>query len=341
MYNEYMTSLKQCQDKRVWDDYIIDHDGHPLQLWGWGEIKTSHGMTRAVHGWKAQRLFFYDNDESIIGAVQLLVRSLPWPLRSLAYVPRGPVVNEKNNENLLLELAKYVKRVHKSVALMIEPDSIEYAVPQGWKRSKNHILPVKTILLDLKKSEPELLNDMTKKTRQYIRKSASEAMKIKMVHSEAELDKCIAIYKITAKRAKFNLHEDQYYHDVFNKLGDHSPLFAAYVDDQPIAFLMLAISTNIAFELYGGMDDLGQQLRANYALKWHAIRKCKEWGLNRYDFGGLIDGGVTTFKLSWADKETEFAGTFDKPLSVFYGLWSSCMPIIKKIVQKIKRLKRR
>jgi len=325
-----MTMLKQCLDKREWDDYVLENGGHPLQLWGWGDLK-------AAHGWRAYRFYLHDSGGSVIGAVQLLIRRLPWPLRSLAYVPRGPVVDEGNREVLLVELAEYAKKTFHSVVLTIEPDSIEYTVPKGWKRSKNHILPARTIILDLSRPEPELLNDMAKKTRQYIRKSASEAMKIKMVHGRAELDKCLAVYRATAKRARFSLHSNQYYHDVFDKLADHSPVFAAYVDDQPIAFLWLAISADTAFELYGGMDDLGQQLRANYALKWHAIRKCKEWGLSRYDFGGMLEGGITTFKRGWAENETELAGTFDRPLSVSYAMWNRGLPMGKSIVRKLKR----
>ena len=82
----------------------------------------------------------------------------------------------------------------------------------------------------------------------------------------------------------------------------------------------------------------GQQLRTNYTLKWHVIRKCKEWGLSRYDFGGLIEGGVTTFKMGWTDSETNLAGTFDYPLSVFYGLWSSVLPAAKAFVHRVKKI---
>ena len=239
-----MTKLTLCHDKSEWDDYVLENDGHPLQLWGWGEVKS-------IHGWKAFRLFLYNDEDKILGAVQLLVRKLPWPLKSLSYVPRGPVVNEVNRVELLSTLVEYVKRVHHSVAISIEPDKVEYAVPQGWKKSKNHILPSKTIILDLNKSDSELLNDMAKKTRQYIRKSASEAMTIEKVRNKSDLDKCLGIYQLTAKRAKFDLHSNQYYYDVFSKLADYSQVFAAYVDDQPIAFLWLAISADSAYELYG------------------------------------------------------------------------------------------
>jgi lipid II:glycine glycyltransferase (peptidoglycan interpeptide bridge formation enzyme) len=334
-----MAVLRRCHSKSDWDDYVLDNDGHPLQLWGWGDAKS-------VHGWEADRLFLYtqaehEKDEEIIGAAQVLVRHLPWPLRSLAYVPRGPVVDEDNKSELLDNLANYVKRVHHSVALSIEPDSVEYNIPQGWKKSRNHILPKDTIILDLTKTDPELLNEMAKKTRQYIRKSAGEKMTIKMVRNREDLDKCLAIYHETAKRAKFNIHDDQYYYDVFSKLGSHSQLFAAYVDDQPVSFLWLAISADVAHELYGGMNETGQQLRLNYALKWHAIRKCKEWGLTRYDFGGLIDGGVSTFKLGWTTEPTKLAGTFDKPLSVFYGLWNGVLPSAKRISQSFKGIFKR
>ncbi len=325
-----MSKLIQCQSKQDWDDYVLENGGHPLQLWGWGEVKS-------VHGWGAFRLFLYDDDEKLIGAAQLLVRRLLWPYRSLSYVPRGPIVDEINRGEMLSSLAEYVKRVHHSVALSIEPDSLEYIVPQGWRTSKNHILPSRTIILDINKTESELLNDMAKKTRQYIRKSASEAMTIERVRSKADLDKCLDIYRSTAKRAKFDLHDNQYYYDVFSKLADYSQLFAAYVDDQPIAFVWLAISADTAFELYGGMNEKGQELRSNYALKWQAIRKCKEWGLSRYDFGGLLEGGVTTFKMGWAQAETNLAGTFDRPLSVHYATWSRGLPIAKKTIRKVKK----
>ena len=323
--------LIQCQSKPDWDEYILENEGHPLQLWGWGDVKS-------VHGWEAQRLFLYDDEDVILGAAQVLIRHLPWPMRSIAYIPRGPVVDESNRAELLDQLASYVKRVYHSVALSIEPDSIEYEVPKGWRVSKNRILPPQTIILDLTKTDAELLNDMAKKTRQYIRKSASEAMSVEKVRSREDLDKCLAIYHSTAKKAKFNVHDDQYYYDVFSKLASNTQVFAAYVDDEPVSFLWLAVSAGTAFELYGGMNETGQELRTNYALKWHAIRKCKEWGLSRYDFGGLLEGGVTTFKRGWATDETILAGTFDKKLSAFYGLYTRVLPFAKSFTRRIKRI---
>lgn len=326
-----MIELQRCVSQEVWDEYILENGGHPLQLWGWGQVKSAHG-------WTADRLLGYD-DEKIVAAAQVLTRKLPLPLRAFSYVPRGPVGEQGSNPEFLNALGTFVKRENKSVALSIEPDSEEFTAPTNWKKTTNRILPAQTIILDLKQSDSDLLAAMVKKTRQYIRKSAASGITIKPVKTRNELDKCLAIYHATSKRAKFDVHSDQYYIDVFNLLSDNSPVFAAYVDNDPVAFLWLAISADTSFELYGGMNDIGQELRANYALKWHAIRKVKEWGLSRYDFGGLINDGVSTFKRSWSDHEVELAGTFELKLGAAYGLWDKGLPAAKKLFRSIRSVK--
>lgn len=335
-----MIELQRCTDKDQWDEYVLERAGHPLQLWSWGQLK-------AAHGWVVERVFAY-NDTTIIGAAQVLIRSLPSPFRAFAYVPRGPIfsdeytVNPDDNEaveyrdEFLQALGWLVKREYHAVALSIEPNVFAFDKPDKWVRSMNQVLPAETILLDLEKTESQLLAEMAKKTRQYIRKSASEVV-IRPVKNSEALEACLQIYHATAKRAGFNLHKDQYYRDVYMQMQDHSPIFAAYVDNEPVAFLWLAISADTAYELYGGVTELGQQLRANYALKWQAIRKVKEWGLRQYDFGGMVAGGVSTFKHGWAPDVTLFAGTFDLPLSPLYLMWSKGLPFAKRVMHRVRR----
>lgn len=327
-----MIEIQRCDDAEQWDEYILEHDGHPLQLWGWGQVK-------AGHVWTAVRYFVYDNDHEgkIVGAAQVLIRKLPLPFRSFGYIPRGPVVDDEYQNEFLIHLAAIVKQDYGSVALSVEPNLFEFTPPAGWKRTNNKILSSDTILLDVSKSESDLLADMTKKTRQYIRKSAAEGVEIRQIRTMAELKECLLIYQQTAERAGFNLHKDQYYFDVFTLMKDYSPVFGAYVDGRLVSFLWMAISAETAYELYGGMNEVGQQLRANYALKWHVIRKVKEWGLNQYDFGGLIVGGVSLFKQGWSSTETSFAGTYDVALSPLYALWSKGLPKAKAIIQKIRK----
>ena len=323
-----MKTVRVCDDANAWDEFILENNGHPLQLWGWGELKSRHG-------WVADRIYI-EEDGNVLGGYQILTKKLPLPFRSFSYIPRGSLFHVKHEENLN-QAAQYVKNTRKSVALSLEPDSLSFDKPQGWIQATNKILPAETVLLDLERTEDEILANMAKKTRQYIRKSTKE-VKIRQVTDREDVNRCLDLYKQTSSRAGFALHDDQYYLDVQETMKDCAPLFAAYVNGKPVAFLWLAISGATAYELYGGMNDEGQKLRANYVLKWHAITKVKQWGLTKYDFGGIVAGGVATFKQGWTDKTTFFAGTYDKPLSPLYILWSHALPFAKKAAQKMRKI---
>lgn len=323
-----MTTVQSCKSQAEWDEQILSRGGHPLQLWGWGEVK-------AAHNWDVDRILIFEKDE-IIGAAQLLIRKLPVPFNALVYVPRGPVAESRDRGDVLEAIAQYAKATYHAVAVTIEPDWTTIPQMGGWHQSTNTILIPRTLILDLKKSEDELLAVMAKKTRQYIRKSANEAIEIRQVRKREELAACLEIYKQTAQRAGFGLHDDQYYYDIFSKMRDHGLVTAAFHEGTPVAFLWLVISERTAFELYGGMNDDGQRLRANYALKWATIQMTKNWELQRYDFNGLLNDGVSTFKQGFADHEDMLVGTYDRPLSLAYPLWAKGLPLAKKVIQKIK-----
>ena len=318
-----MTDTKTHTSQTEWDEFVRGSGGHPLQLWGWGEVKSRHG-------WQADRVQIGE------GGAQLLVKRLPKPFSPLVYVPRGPFGSLLDEAAARSELAAYVKRTYKPTVLTVEPDTTAPLNWKGWRRSGNRILLARTAVMDLEKSEDELLAAMSKKTRQYIRKSAGEGIVVEMARSLADIDECLAIYKETARRAGFDLHDDAYYHDIFTALGDASLVFMAKYQGRVVAFLWPVITPEVAFELYGGMDDEGQALRANFHLKWSVIQEMKRRGVKRYDVNGLLNDGVTAFKKGFIPEETQMSGTYDIPLSPLYPLWAIALPAAKKILQKLR-----
>lgn len=336
-------TVTPCTDRAHWDATVKRLGGHPLQLWGWGEIKSAHR-------WSAERVLVTDAAGEIVGACQLLTRKLPAPLGGFVYAPRGPVVARDAGDPdrpaqsplpsaIADAVAGYVRGTRRAVAVSIEPDEDAgaFAVGAAWREAKTPVLPARTLILDLRKDEDELIADMTKKHRQYVRKSGrEESLEIRKVETLEQLDECLEVYHATSERADFGLHEDSYYRDAFTMLGDDSPVWAAYVEGKVVAFLFMAKSERTAFELYGGMDAVGQKLRANYALKWHVICEMKRQGITRYDFGGLINDGVTTFKKGWASHENLLAGTWDRP-GPGYLIWAEGLPLAKRAVRALRR----
>ena len=151
-----MPELQKITDKEGWDDFVLDEGGHPLQLWGWGQVKTAHG-------WHAERLWLHDDNDQLIMGAQILTRRLPFPFRAFSYIPRGPVGDSEHLATFLEAAAKFVASEYHSVALSIEPDGTGFEPPKGWSRGVNSVLPAETIRLDLTLPESQLLANMAKK----------------------------------------------------------------------------------------------------------------------------------------------------------------------------------
>lgn len=320
-------------DQRRWDNLVLKHGGHPLQLWAWGELKSENGA------WTATRIAV-QNGEEVIGGAQILTRKLPPPFRKMFYIPRGPFGDPKYRGEILKNLSGWAQK-QGSIELKIEPDWLDdQEFDMGnWRKSKNRVLLAQTIQLDLAKTEDELSASMSKKTRQYIRKSEKDGVEIRRISDKKDLKTILEIYKETAARDKFSLHDDSYYLDLAKLAGSRNQIFLAEKEGRPLAFLWNLVTPANCFELYGGVNGEGQELRANYALKWHAIKKARQSGSTIYDLNGLLNDGISNFKRGFSDRETELVGTWDLSLSPLYFVWEILLPTAKRVTQKLNKRK--
>lgn len=323
-----MISLTPCEDREEWDEFVLDHDGHPLQLWGWGDAKQQHG-------WQAERLIATDLDKHVVGGAQVLLRKLPYPLIAVAYVPRGPVGELEQAPAFLEALASYIKSRHRAVVLTIEPEWTELPqlLGENWQPAPLAILSPSTVRLDLTESEDALLAGMSDEVRRNIGAlGASDEPSIRQLKSTEGLDACLDVYRTSVKKAGKRLHKTAYYHDLFDCMGDAAPLFAAYENGQPVAFIWLAISGTTAFELYEASTEEAAGTHVTEALRWHAIRKVRDWGLEYYDMHGTDEQ-----KRGFAEHETRFVGAYERPLSGQYAVWRRVFVFGDSLVNKLNK----
>jgi lipid II:glycine glycyltransferase (peptidoglycan interpeptide bridge formation enzyme) len=59
------------------------------------------------------------------------------------------------------------------------------------------------------------------------------------------------------------------------------------------------------------MTEAGAETRANYLLKWEAIRSSREQGATSYDLWGLATGGIAHFKTGFGGREVRYIGAWD------------------------------
>ena len=98
--------------------------------------------------------------------------------------------------------------------------------------------------------------------------------------------------------------------------------YVAEKDGEIQAFLWnVTTKGGTAFELWGAVTDAGKRSRANYGLKWHAILDAKAKGALYYDLNGLLNDGISDFKMLFVKEPTFWIGSFDCRLKALAGLW--------------------
>jgi lipid II:glycine glycyltransferase (peptidoglycan interpeptide bridge formation enzyme) len=304
-------------DDAAWDGFVeASEPGSYLQLSGWARVK-------AVNGWSAARVAAGGS----IGAQVLVRRPRPMPW-AFAYAPRGPVAMGLTPDHL----AAFTERVREELPgaagrvshLRIDPE-IERDGPldrdgafrsalrsAGW-RPATPIQPNSTRIIDLRADEETLQADLRKKWRQYVNRARKAG--IRVVDAEGDrLGEFYRIYRETADRAGFLIRTEQAYRDVWEAFrpGGHARLlFAETPDGEPQATLFLVRAGPRVVEPYGGMTQAGAESRANYLLKWEAIRSSKAHGATSYDLWGLATGGIAHFKTGFGGREVHYVGAWD------------------------------
>jgi lipid II:glycine glycyltransferase (peptidoglycan interpeptide bridge formation enzyme) len=182
----------------------------------------------------------------------------------------------------------------------------------GW-RPAPPIQPVSTRAIDLAADEEALWSDLRKKWRQYVNKARTGGVRIVDAGPD-RLDEFYRIYRETADRAGFLIRAQSAYRDVLDAFGPsgHSRLlFAELPDGTPAATLLLVRAGTRVVEPSGGMTQAGADSRANYLLKWEAIRSSKAAGALTYDLWGLAHPGIAHFKTGFGGREIRYIGAWD------------------------------
>jgi peptidoglycan pentaglycine glycine transferase (the first glycine) len=311
----------RAPDDAAWDAFVEATDtGSYLQLMPWAAVK-------AVNGWRSVRLTVGDPARPTIGA-QILVRRprpMPW---AFAYAPRGPVTGDWRPEqveafgaNVRDRLTAVAGRVsHLRIDPEVEadgPDDRDGALrdalrANGW-RPGAAIQPGSTRLIDLTAPEESLWSDLRKKWRQYVNKARGGGVTV-TDGGDADLGVFYRIYRETADRAGFLIRTEGAYRDVWRAFapGGHARLLLArHADGEPVAALFLIRCGSRVVEPYGGMTAAGAESRANYLLKWEAIRSSREAGARVYDLWGLAHPGIAHFKTGFGGREVRYVGAWD------------------------------
>jgi lipid II:glycine glycyltransferase (peptidoglycan interpeptide bridge formation enzyme) len=332
-------------DRETWDAFVAAHPaGHLLQTWAWGELK-------ARFGWRAAHVAVMDNSGLQAGA-QVLFRALPLG-RSLAYIPKGPLVDWTDRSQagaLLAGLHQLCRRKH-SPFLKIEPHApdtlaLRQAIcAHGFVVSPFTLQPPRTIVVDISPAEDDILAAMKQKTRYNIRLAERKGVIVRPGSVE-HVPVFHQLMRITGQRDQFGVHSLDYFRAMLGLFGpDRAVLLLAEVDREPVAAVIVLTHGSTGYYLFGASSDAHREKMPAYLLQWEAIRWAKAHGCESYDLWGIPDAdeatlegefaarseaadglwGVYRFKRGFGGQVTRAAGAFDyvyqRPLYWLYRQW--------------------
>jgi lipid II:glycine glycyltransferase (peptidoglycan interpeptide bridge formation enzyme) len=311
-------------DRDAWNAFVehAPYRSFP-QLWEWGEL-------REPAGWRPIRLAVGERDGGPLAGAQVLVRSVPLLGWRLGYAPRGPIgqLDDPAVRSALFDALRDLGRSEGIATLKVDPEAaadepLGAALRAGPWRRATRVQPPRTRLIDLAPDEEALLGQMARKHRQYVHKAEREGITVTQLSRSAPPDDTAAtladfyrIYADTAARAGFAARVQDYYERVWTLFAPagHARLFFAVRDGERIATLFHFSCGDRAAEAYGGMTDAGAASRANYLLKWEAMRAFRAEGFASYDLWGIATGGIRHFKEGFGGRQVDYVGARDLPL---------------------------
>jgi peptidoglycan pentaglycine glycine transferase (the first glycine) len=305
-----------------WDNFINHQHGHLLQTWAWGELKSRFG-------WMPRRI------QVDAAAAQILFKRLPLGL-TIAYIPKGPVVDWNNPQqcrNLLAAVHAEAKK-QRAIFLKLEP-----AVEQSNKQiitqldrlgftPADTIQPQTSLVLDISGDEQTILTAMKQKTRYNIRVAAKKGISVRQGNAD-EVKIFYDLSQITAERDDFGVHSLAYYQRAFELFApEHCTLLLAEFEQEPLSAVIVFKQGADAYYFYGASSNRHRNRMPNYAVQWAAIQWAKQHGCVRYDLWGIPnanpdtleaefqnrhDGlwGVYRFKRGWGGRYYQSIGAFD------------------------------
>lgn len=308
-------------EKKAYDRVVC----HVIQSWEWGEFRKQTGV-------EVVRLGEFEGNK-LKSAYQFTIHSVPHLNQKIGYLPKGPMPTKIMINGLAL-IAKQKNIAYIKLEPDVETDEKSKSKVEGLKnlglvRAKKSLFTKYNFVLDISKSEEDLLAKMHPKTRYNIRLAQKKGVEVYDSVKDTDFEIYLKLYFETTKRQKYFGHTQKYHRLVWETLkkSDMARLMIAKYQKEPLAAWMLLSFKDALYYPYGGSSDLHRDVMASNLVAWEAIRLGKKLGLKSFDMWGALGPepnasdpwfGFHRFKGGYGAKHVEYIGSFDLVINSLY-----------------------
>jgi peptidoglycan pentaglycine glycine transferase (the first glycine) len=344
-----------CEDIQKYKDFLLSHPKcNFAQSPEWAKVKSE---------WVSKIIMAEDDNGVVKGAMNILIRKIPFLNYTIMMSSRAPVCDSHDVETIkaLMESAKQLAKKHKSYVLMLEPDveredrDFEQLVRNmGFKiknESKNFegINPRFVYRKDIKgMSEEELMQSFHQKWRYNIRLSEKKGVEIK-IGTKNDIREFHKIMLETGVRDNFVTRSVEYFEKMHDSMApEHLRLYLAYYNGKIIAGTITILYGKKCWYLYGASSNEYRNVMATYLLQWEAMKWALETGCDVYDFRGVSGDmdesnplyGIYRFKKGFNGQLVELIGEIDYIFKPFvYFMVDKGFKTLRSIRSKLYMLK--
>lgn len=331
-------------DKKVFNDKAV----HPLQSWEWGEAREKHGI-EVLRIAESASGGVNDNLKNVF---TITFHKIPHTNFKIGYLPRSVWPSEevlefiadeaRKKKAIFIKIEPYIKIENLDIENSLNPDLIGRKLKI--KKSSHPLFPNWTLMMDLTKSEEELLKGMKPKTRYNIRVAEKHGVEIREKTDNEGFEIFAKLYFETCKRQGYRGHDESYHKIIFDSLKKEiAHILVAFFNESPLSVYELFIFNDVLYYPYGGSSTENKNVMAPNLLMWEAIKFGKSHGAKKFDMWGSeppdynIDSGwsgFTRFKEGYGAQFVEFAGSYDLILNnSLYILYNNLNKLRKIFLQ--------
>ena len=308
-------------DRTAWDAFITSHpEANFLQSWDFYEFHRRRGKTivrRVAVDSKGQIHAAY------AGVVETAKRG-----RHLA-IAGGPILDwtDRPLVDQIFQDLRHEGQKHHCVFVRVRPQleksplSLELMRSLGLKPAPMYLSVEFAGVLDLTKSEDEILQGMRQRLRRALRKAAKNDIRVEKSTNPADIHEFYEIELQTAGRHHFIAFSEDFLTKQFAAFAEHDEavLYTAKYQGQILAQNFMIFYGNEASYHYGVSSELGTKLSGAPLLHLEAMRDARKRGIKRYNLWGIVGEdetnhrfyGVSCFKRGFGVDELHYTPAHD------------------------------
>lgn len=299
------------KEKAAYDRLV----SHVIQSWEWGEFRQKAGLDLV-------RLGHFDN-KNLVKAYQLTFHPIPLLGQTVGYLPKGPMPDKA-----MVDALWDIGQKRRAAFIKIEPLHLRSGQAEkklsdlGLVPTKKSLFTKYNFLIDLAKSEDQLLAAMHPKTRYNIKIAQKKGVEVYESTQDEDLEIYLKLYFETTKRQKYFGHTPSYHKLLWQTLAPAkmARLLIGKYQGKPLVAWMLLNFADTLYYPYGGSSTFHKEVMASNLVAWEAIRLGGRLKLKTFDMWGALGPdagendpwyGFHRFKAGYGGEHVEYIGTFD------------------------------